>query len=121
MNIKDLQEEVAKILPILDANLSAANKEWMAGEIARGAFEYCLSRHRIALTVIQEGWNLDILAAFAACAPLTMDIRSGLDQASSKEQAEEWSKKLDNWWAFYQKNGFVEVNSFFNIPQVALV
>lgn len=46
--IKELEavaQAAALCCPDLDANLASAHEEYMAGDIARGAYEFALSRH----------------------------------------------------------------------------
>lgn len=112
MNLQLLKERVTSVMPILNANLSAANAEWMRGDIPRGAFEYCLSRHATALELLSRD-DIDVEAAYRACAPLTIDIRTGLKDMQDKTQTE---GVMEAWLDCFRAAGFTEMNSFFGIP-----
>ena len=110
--LQPLRERVKSIMPILNANLSAAHDEWMSGKIARGAFEYCLSRHATALELL-SGENFDIETAYRACAPLTIDIRSGLKDTNDNGKTEE---VMAAWIECFRNAGFTEMHRLYNIP-----
>lgn len=102
-------------MPILDANLSAAHKEYMEGDISHGAFEYVRSRHETALNVISLNDNTTEVAqiAYNACALLAIDLRSGVKEVPDKAEAQE---KVEDWWQCYRNAGFTDVHEFFNSP-----
>jgi hypothetical protein len=43
--VLELLNNAKNMSPHLDANLGCTNRDYMSGEIGRGAFEYVLSRH----------------------------------------------------------------------------
>ena len=76
MDIQTLKRNLANAMPILDANLAAAHREYMAGDIPAGAYHHVLSRHGTACEVLSRD---DIAAeeAFKACALISIDLRRG--------------------------------------------
>lgn len=114
MDIQSLKLCLAGIMPILTANLAAAHKEYMAGDIPAGAFHYVRSRHEAACVVMSED-DLQPEAAFKSCALLAIDLRSGLKEAPDQSAAE---AQVEAWWQCYRDAGFTEVNQFFNSPML---
>jgi len=114
--ITQLQARVTDILPLLDANLKAAYNEWMNGKISRGAYEYCLSRHGSAISMIGRNpieLNEDIV--FKIGATFFIDLRSAIKDVPAVEM-ERAQKKIDDLLSFYVKSGFTETNKFLEIP-----
>jgi hypothetical protein len=114
--INELKTHVSAILPLLDANLGAANKEWMAGDISRGAYEYCLQRHAVALSIIgMDVSELNEDGAFKAGATLFIDLRSAIKDVPVEKRDSE-QKKVDDFLSFYVDSGFTEEHALFKIP-----
>lgn len=112
MDIQSLKTSLTNVLPILDANLAAAYKEYMDGAIPRGAFEYVRSRHETALAAIARD---DIPAddAYKACALLAIDLRDGVKEVADQAEAE---AQVEVWWQCYREAGFTEVHTLFDAP-----
>lgn len=110
VNAEALKENVEKILPTLEENLSATHSEYMSGNLPRGAYEHVLARHALALDII----NCDIVEpdkAFAASSMLTLDVRAFVRLSDPERQP-----VLDNWVQFLQASGLTASNRFFDIP-----
>lgn len=119
MDIESLKQNLTNVMPILDANLAASNREYMAGDIAKGAFHYVLTRHGSALTVLARN-DLEVKAAFLSCAMLAIDLRTGLNEAAFEQpdaQAQAHAH-VDAWWQCYRDAGFTEVNKLFGTPML---
>lgn len=112
IDIQPLKTSLAEVMPILTSNLSAAYTEYMAGDIAAGAFGYVCGRHETACVVLQRD-DIPAEKAYEACALLAIDLRSGIDEMDDKTAAQ---SKVDAWWQVYRDAGFTEVNSFFDAP-----
>lgn len=115
MDIQSLKLNLTNVMPILDANLGAAYREYMAGDLPAGAYHYVLSRHKTALLVLSEG-DLKPEAAYKACALLAIDLRAGLQESTQKTSNAE--AQVEAWWQCYRDAGFTEVNSFFHAPML---
>lgn len=114
--ILQLQAHVSAVQPLLVANLSAAHTEWMAGTLARGAYEYCLQRNSLAIALTSRpAADLDELEAFKAGAVLFMDLPYAVkDVPADRREGEQ--AKVDALRAFYVQNGYTEVHPFLKIP-----
>lgn len=112
MSLQSLKNLVSRAMPILDKNLHAAHSEWMSGEIARGAYEYCLSRHTTAIELLSLD-DIDPERAFRACAPITIDLRTGLKDMQDKTQSE---GLMEAWLDCFRSAGFSEMHPLFDIP-----
>lgn len=114
MDIQSLKTSLATVMPILNANLAAAHKEYMDGDITAGAFGYVRSRHESASAVLSRD---DIKAedAYKACALLAIDLRTGVKEVADKAAAE---AQVEVWWQCYRNAGFTEVNKLFGAPML---
>jgi hypothetical protein len=112
MNIQALKQNLNNIMPLLTANLAAANRDHMAGKIAAGAFHYVRSRHETACAVIARD-DLDAEHAYKACALLAIDLRHATEDFAEGDTSLEKA-----WWQCYREAGFTEVNKFFNAPML---
>lgn len=112
MDIQILKTNLTNVLPILDANLAAAYKEYMGGDLAHGAYGYVRARHETALAVLSRD-DIPADEAYKACASLAIDLRSGVKEVVDKAEAAE---KVRAWWQCYRDAGFTEVGKFFEIP-----
>lgn len=112
MDLQTLKQNLINVMPILNANLAAAHKEYMDGDIPAGAFGHVRSRHEMACVVIS---NDDIKAEYAyqSCALLAIDLRSGIKEVVGSD-----SGLLDAWWQCYRDAGFTEVNPIFKTPML---
>jgi hypothetical protein len=113
MDLKPLQTHLSRVLPILDANLSAAYREYMDGKIPAGAYHYVLARHGDVLTVINDS-TMPAEIAYRACAAVAIDLRSGIADLADKSAAQALA---DGWWQCYRDAGFIEINPYLNIPK----
>lgn len=116
MDIQALKAVLVKVMPLLTVNLVNANKEYLKGDLPRGAFEYVRNRHFDANLVLNRD---DIVTenAFAACAMLAIDLRSVLAD-KTVNTGSDVVKLVEDWWKCYTDNGFTEVNEFFIIPKL---
>ncbi|CAI9912151.1 hypothetical protein EFK68_03805 [Pseudomonas aeruginosa] len=112
MDIQTLKRNLANAMPILDANLAAAHREYMAGDIPAGAYHHVLSRHGTACEVLSRD---DIAAeeAFKACALISIDLRRG-----TKDFAGGDTSVVDAWWQCYRDAGFTADNPLYNTPML---
>jgi hypothetical protein len=117
MNLETLKARLTDVLPISDANLSAAHMEYLSGKIPRGAFEYVRSRHEDALAVIACD-NIPVELAFKACALLAIDLRDGVKEVPDVAQAQ---AMVDAWWQCYRDFGYTELNTFFDSPAQVII
>lgn len=115
--IQQLKDVFTPLIPILDSNLSKANKEYLSGEISHGAFLYVLSRHSKAHNFMNnielcDDSISDCLRALVLC---FIDLRTGVSDMSEVDQGESnfWIQKLST---FYRDNGFTGHHKFFYIP-----
>lgn len=115
MDIQSLRLHLTNVMPILNANLGAAHREYMAGELPAGAFHYVRSRHEAALEVLSRK-DMKPEAAFKTCALLAIDLRSGLED--SIDQIPTALAQVEAWWQCYRDAGFSEVNPFFEAPML---
>lgn len=113
MDVHALKTSLHGVMPILNANLEAAHKEWMAGSIAAGAFGYVRSRHETALAVLSRD-DIPAEDAYKACALLAIDLRCGVSEVADHAAA----AKVEAWWTCYQAAGFTEVHPLFNAPML---
>lgn len=113
MDIQSLKLNLTSVMPILDANLGAANREYKAGLIPAGAFHYVRTRHEAALVVLSRD-DLSAEAAFKSCALLAIDLRSGLEEIT--DQTSSAPAQVEAWWQCYRDAGFTKVNPFFDAP-----
>ncbi len=134
-----------RLFPFLDRNLASANKEYMDGQIAKGAFNYALSRHGNAAFAIGcvnlETGEVDEKAFRDNKIPdgledeiggiismMCMDLRTyaqidlelGKQADQKKEikiaaQRKECLDGVDEIDAFLVKLGFTDVNPIFKI------
>lgn len=114
MDIQSLKISLANVMPILDANLAAAHKEYMDGDIAAGAFGYVRSRHESACAVLTRD-DIKPEDAYKACALLAIDLRTGVKEATDQPEAE---AQVEAWWQCYRDAGFTDVNKFFDAPML---
>lgn len=112
MNLQSLKTSLTNVLPILDANLALVYKEFMDGDIARGAFEYVRSRHEIAIMVIADE-NIPADVAYKSCAMLAIDLRCGVKEVANKEESE---AQVQAWWQCYRDAGFTHEHKFLGSP-----
>lgn len=112
MDIQSLKRNLISVMPVLNANLEAAHRDYMAGEIPAGAFHYVRTRHETACVVVSSE-DMEAERAFKACALLAIDLRDGV-----KELSVSMTGQVDAWWKCYQEAGFTEVNPFFNAPML---
>lgn len=116
-NLSKLQAHVTALMPVLNANLSAAYAEWMSGKIARGAYEYCLSRHATAAALTGPlPAEVTADAAFAAGAQLFLDLRTGLKDIPEAERAPAQTE-IDAMLALYREQGFTETSFGMRVPR----
>ncbi|WP_274644154.1 hypothetical protein [Pseudomonas serbica] len=115
MDIHSLKLNLTNVMPILDANLGAAYREYMAGDLPKGAYSYVLSRHAMALSVLSKD-ELEPKVAYKSCALLAMDLRCGLQEPTMRTSGAE--SQVEAWWQCYRDAGYTEVNSFFNAPML---
>lgn len=113
MDLAALNHHLRQVMPILDANLSAAYREYMDGKIPNGAYQHVLSRHGIALAVIGDD-SIHPEAAYKGCALLAIDLRCGLEEMVDKDVA---MRHIDGWWQCYRDAGFSEIHALFESPQ----
>jgi hypothetical protein len=114
--ITGLKEHIAAVMPLLDANMAAAYQEWMAGTLAKGAFDYCSTRHLTAGHIVEANpAELNEEAALAAGARLFIDLRSALKDVPADHLAVE-EAKVENLREFFVEQGFTETNQVFDIP-----
>lgn len=114
MDIQSLKKNLISVMPILDANLEAAHREYMAGEIPAGAFHYVRTRHETACVVIaREDQNAE--AAFKSCALLSMDLRAGASEVTTPTEGQE-----EAWWQCYRDAGFTGIHPYFKCPTLPL-
>ncbi len=111
MNIQALKSEIGKVMPLLVANRDAAYQEWMDGSLPRGAFEHVQSRIDTAHAVLVRD-DIDPLASYRACAFVTIDIRSAVEDVKTSDASE----ALDAWIKCYRAAGFTGTNPIFNVP-----
>lgn len=112
MDIESLKRNLINVMPVLDANLAAAYKEYMAGDIPAGAFHYVRTRHETACIVVSSD-NLEAERAYKSCALLAIDLRSG-----AEELAVSVKSQVDAWWKCFEEAGFTEVTPFFEAPML---
>lgn len=114
--ITGLKEKIAAVMPLLDANLTAAYNEWMSGSLAKSAFEYCSTRH-LAAGHIMEANPEELVeeAALAASARLFLDLRSALKDVPTERKASA-EAMVQGLRDFLITQGFTETNVFFDIP-----
>lgn len=109
MNIDLLKEQIKSVMPLLIANRDSAYKEWMNGDIARGAFEHIQGRIDTACIVIERN-DLDPEQAYKACALITIDLRCAIEDNPTEQS------KMDSWLEFFRNAGFIECHKIFNFP-----
>ena len=110
MDITALQTEIRLIKPILDANMAAAHREYMAGDIPAGAFRYVTDRHNTALLIDERrDADMDAESAYRAAAPLTIDLKYGCEDAKD-------TAPLNRWLSFFDDAGFTDRHPWFEIP-----
>lgn len=112
MNLQNLRSSLEKIMPILDANLSAAHNEYMDCKISAGAYRVVRQRHENALVVLSDN-SIHPEVAYKACAALAIDLGSGVKDMPNKEAAK---TAVEDWWQCYRDAGFSEIHRFFDIP-----
>ena len=115
MNIAELQDQLAKIMPLLDQNISETHKEYMSGNLPAGAWRYVLGRHNTALNILdvpEESADADTTKFYFTTATwLTIDLRYICKQ-------NEDNAPLERWLQFFVDNGFTETISVFNVPKM---
>ena len=114
--ITKLQALVTSVLPLLEANLCSAHREWMEGKIARGAYEYCLQRNSVAIAITgRSAAELDVEGAFQAGATLVIDL-GGAVADLPLGQRETAQAKVDELRSFFVEQGFTAVHPWLKIP-----
>jgi hypothetical protein len=112
----ELKKRIAAVMPLLDANLAAARTEWMAGILARGAFEYCSTRHLTACHIVEAPpETLLEEPALLAGARLFIDLRSAMKDVPADRRAAD-EAKVEELRKFYAEQGFTAINPHFDIP-----
>lgn len=111
MNIQALQANLNAVMPLLVANRNAAYHEWMDGSLARGAYEYVQSRFDTAYAV-QTRSDIDSVTAYKACALLTIDIRSAVNDSPSEGA----KQQMSDWLECYRTAGFTASHPLFDVP-----
>lgn len=101
-----LKKQLRTAMPYLEKNCGLAYQEWMKGELSRGAFETVNSRMLIAAEVI-ERTDLRLADALRACAIITIDVRSVV---------EEDSPVLTSWLEFWREVGYTEMHPILDFP-----
>lgn len=109
MNIEALRKQLENIMPLLMDNCNAAYSEWMSGKIGRGAYEMCMSRYDVAYLVSTDK-SIDPQQAYKACASITIDLRTAINDAPDK------AEMMDDWLKCYKDAGFSEMHVFFDFP-----
>jgi hypothetical protein len=114
--IPQLKTCVTAVLPLLNENLTAAHRDWMNCVISRGAYEYCLSRHATALSLLgADDSLLEHDRSFTVCSTLFIDLRAAMSDVPADRKPGE-QVKVDALHALYVDNGFTEMHPMFNIP-----
>lgn len=111
--IEELKVAVTAVMPILNANLSAAYTEYMDGTLNAGAYGVVRTRHENACIVLADAVPVDTLRAYEICALLTLDLRTGVKEMIDKAEA---ASALNDWLAFYRSNGFTDDHKVFEFP-----
>lgn len=115
-NLTQLQAHLSAVLPLLSANLSAAYTEWTNGDLPRGAYEYCRARHATALALIHAtSLDVPVDAAFAAGAPLFLDLRTALKDVPENERPSARAG-VDALHALYRAQGFTDTCNVLRVP-----
>lgn len=109
----DLKAALSAVMPILNANLSAAYTEYMDGTISGGAYGVVRTRHENACIVLDGTMIIDALRAYEVCAMLTLDLRTGIKEMADQSQAK---ASFNEWVAFYRRSGFTEDHKVFDFP-----
>jgi hypothetical protein len=111
--IEELKVAVTAVMPILDANLSAAYTEYMDGSLSAGAYGVVRTRHENACIVLSGTLPVDPLRAYEVCAMLTIDLRTGIKDMPDQKQAK---NEFNVWMDFYRRSGFTEDHKVFEFP-----
>lgn len=114
MDLQSLKVSLTNVMPILNANLAAAHAEYMAGDIAAGAYGYVRSRHETAAAVMSRD-DIPAEDAYKACALLAIDLRTGVKDVPDQAEA---LAQVEAWWQCYRDAGFTEVNKLFKAPML---
>lgn len=114
MNLQALKTNLAAVMPLLNANLEAAHAEYLAGDLAAGAYSYVCSRHSVAQSIVAKD-DVPPEIAYQACALLAIDLRTGVKDAQDKADAQ---AKVDAWWECYREAGYTEINPFYDSPML---
>ena len=112
MNVQALKTQLTLVMPILDANLAAAYKEYMAGDLSAGAYGYVRARHEQAHLVLASN-DPNALAAYESCALLAIDLHSGINEMADKKHA---IQHVEDWWQCYRDAGFTHIHKHFDSP-----
>lgn len=112
MDIQALKNCLSGVMPILNNNLAEAYTEYMAGDIAAGAYGYVRSRHGTAAAVLAST-EVPAEKAYQACALLAIDLRTGVASMADPIEAQ---AQVDTWWQCYREAGFTEVHPLFESP-----
>lgn len=118
MNTSNLVSALKSVMPILDKNFELAAAEFYKGELPNGALHYIQERHLLASAVIADVSKFDANKVWDACAMITIDLRSGVDEMPDPSAAKE---TLDAWWQSFRDAGYTEVNQFFDIPAAPVI
>lgn len=112
------QTLVNAVQPLLATNLAAAYKEWMAGDLPRGAYEHCLSRSTVAAAIAggeATAVSAGLTGAMRAGALLFIDLKSAMREVAVGDQAIEQAK-VEALRVFYGDQGFTETHAWLGIP-----
>lgn len=110
MNISMLKRNVESIIPLLDKNLSLAYQEYIDGALPCGAYRHILSRHALAVDIV----NCDIVdekKAFESASFLTIDLRYYI-----KNDKPDMEQTLVSWIDFLRDQGMTSTNPIFGHP-----
>lgn len=103
-----IKQLVQDAMPLLEANLQAANQEYLEGKISNGAFNYVLMRHAMACQILSDHDN-DGETLWRSAATLTIDLQS-ICQDLKRDDF------LNMWIEAFKKEGFTSTHSFLDYP-----
>jgi hypothetical protein len=113
-----LQQCIREAMPILDSNLAMAAVEFHAGRLSEQGRRFVQERHASAVRFLETDIPvhpdpLVVRQMFQACAPLTLDIRSGIHEMPADGRA---LQLYERWWRLFQQAGFTDTYTGLEIP-----
>ena len=111
-SLHTIRQATERVLPVLTANIERMHLLSPSGDVSTRQFLDAQTRYSAALEVIRRN-DIPAIRVFEICAPLAIDLRTGLQLVDNKAEAQVW---VENWWNSYRDTGFTALDVEHEFP-----